>query len=226
MTMIRINLLPVRQTQKRELGRQFLVLAAIVLVGTIGANWAWWSNRVGVADRLQAENSGVQQRIAALEKEIGEVNQIKKKRAEIQAKLDALNTLRASRQGPVRLLDALALATPKKVWLGEFSEASNSARISGSALTLDDVSELMRGLSNVVWTPKGMGRLIERRRDTPTMRVEVFAPEGVTVEELPSNEVKFFFSNVELKTSAQAVSQSVGGRVVTFELNTGANYAI
>lgn len=225
MTMIRINLLPVRQTQKRELGRQFLVLAAIVLVGTIGGNFAWVNSRVSVGDRLQAENAGIQQRIAALEKEIGEVNDIKRQRAEIQAKLDALNTLRASRQGPVRMLDALALATPKKVWLGEFSEASSSAKFVGSALTLDDVSELMRGLSNVVWTAKGMGRLIERRRDTPTMRVEIFAPEGVSVEEFPASEVKFFFKNVELRTSAQA-NQSAGGRVITFELNAGANYAI
>jgi len=225
MTMIRINLLPVRQAQKRELGRQFLVLAAIVLVGALGGNYYWYSVRHDAAEREARDVRDIQARIAALEKEIGEVNELKAKSAEVSAKLAALATLQAGRKGPVKMLDAVTMAIPKKVWVSDFNEVGGAVRIVGSALTLDDVSDFMKGLAAVVWTPKGMGRILERIPNAGRTRVEITGPDGISVEEIDDVDVKNFFTNVELKSTSQPTS-GTGTRVVSFELATGANYAI
>ena len=82
------------------------------------------------------------------------------RKREVEDKLKVLEELRKGRSGPVRMLDALSTATPKKVWLIDFDEKANAVKLEGRAVAHDDVAEFMRALQNVVWTPKGMGRLV------------------------------------------------------------------
>ncbi|MBS1152228.1 MAG: pilN, partial [Myxococcaceae bacterium] len=126
--MIRINLLPVRQVQKREVGRQVLILAALVIVLGLVGNYLWYSDRESERVRLASSVIETQRRITELEKVIGEVNNINKRKKEVEDKLKILNDLRKLRSGPVRMLDALATATPKKVWLSDFNEQSNQVK--------------------------------------------------------------------------------------------------
>lgn len=217
--MIRINLLPTRQVQKREAGRQILVVLAGAIVATVAANYVWYENRAAESDRRKREIAETRRRIEELEKIIGEVNNINKRKKEVEEKLKTLSDLRKGRSGPVRMLDALALATPKKVWLKEFTEMSNQVKLDGFAFSHEDVAEFMRGLSGMVWTPRGMGRLVERRRDAKTARIELYASEG-GIEEFAVAEVGSFFTNIDLKR-AEADSKKV-----TFEITLTANYAI
>ena len=46
--MVRINLLPIRASKKRELGKQWLVLFALVAVASFVGNYFWYS-RTAVA---------------------------------------------------------------------------------------------------------------------------------------------------------------------------------
>src|SRR5438105_11309536 len=163
--MVRINLLPVRQVKKRELGRQVLVLMVAVFVLTGVLNFLWYNSRDSVRSEQQNRISATQARIAELEKVIGEVNNINKRKKEVEDKLKVLNDLRKQRSGPVRMMDALSTATPKKVWLKDFTEQNNAVKIDGIAVSHDDVADFMKGLENIVWTPQGMGRVVERKRD-------------------------------------------------------------
>lgn len=222
MTAIRINLLPVRQVKKREMGRQFLVLVAgAVIIGGAG-NYYWYSTRDDERTRRQDQVAETQRRIDALEKQIGEVNDLKKRKKEVEDKLAVLDKLKKQRSGPVKLLDALASAMPKKVFINDFDEKSNAVRILGSGESHEDVSEFMRGLSNVVWTPKGIGRVVERKRDARNVRVELLASEGA-IEDFDVKQLSNFFSGVELKESAQ--QDTKGKSFVKFELAMTANYA-
>ncbi len=226
MMMIRINLLPVRQVKKRELGRQVLVLFGVVLglAGTV--NYLWYDGRESERVRRQTQVSETQRRIAELEKVIGEVNNINKRHREVEDKLKVLTDLRKGRAGPVRMLDALATATPKKVWLKDFTEQANAVVIRGVALSLDDVSEFMRSLSNIVWTPKGLGRMVERKRDSKVTRVELLAGEGV-IDEFTGSEIGQFFSGIELKqTSTSGLTGPTSSKRVFFEIQLSANYTI
>lgn len=224
--MIRINLLPVRAVKKREMGRQVLVLFAVVLFGAGVVNYLWYDSR---ETELATHRQGVAQaraKIAELEKIIGEVKNINTRKAEVEQKLAVLDSLRKGRNGPVRMLDALASATPKKVWVKSFVETKNAVAIDGSAVSHDEVAEFMRGLNSVVWTPKGMGRLVDRRRESKTSRVELLTAEAV-IEEFPDAQVTPFFTGIDLKNAAQAKSTQSGGAVlVDFKITLQSNYAI
>ncbi len=225
--MIRINLLPVRQVQKREVGRQVLILAAVIIVGGLVGNYLWYSDRESAREKLSTQITDTQRRITELEKVIGEVNNINKRKKEVEDKLKILNELRKLRSGPVRMLDALATATPKKVWLSDFNEQSNQVKITGKALSHEDVAELMRGLATVVWTPKGMGRVVERKRDALNVRVELLSGEGA-IEDFATAEVSVFFSNIDLKEARSVTDKTAGAseRRIDFEIQMSANYAI
>jgi type IV pilus assembly protein PilN len=227
--MIRINLLPVRVAKKREMGKQILVLFAVALVGAVVGNYMWYANRKAEFDQNAAGIKQVQAKIEELKKIIGEVDKINERKAEMEKKLGVLNTLRRGRSGPVKMMDALALSMPKKLWLKSFTEEKNGVKLSGSAISHDEVAELMSNLSHLVWTPKGMGRLVvEPRKDAPKSRVEMLTPDAA-IEEFPVSNVKFFFTNIELKDASQ---KGAAGKdpnsvpVVDFNLTMTANYAI
>ncbi|GHG64488.1 PilN domain-containing protein [Comamonas sp. JC664] len=224
--MIRINLLPVRAVKKREMGRQVLVLFAVALLAAGVGNYLWYADRDGELQAQRRAVAATRTKIAELEKIIGEVTNINTRKAEVEKKLAVLDALRKGRNGPVRMLDALASATPKKVWVKTFTEANNAVSIDGSAVSHDEVAEFMRGLNGVVWTPKGMGRLVDQRRETQTSRVELLTTDA-TIEEFPVNQVTPFFTNIDLTSATQKVdAQAASVPLVEFKITLSANYSI
>ena len=229
--MIRINLLPVRAVKKREAGRQVLVLFAAILIAAMVGNYMWMDSRDKERIRNQERITQLNNRIKDLEKVIGEVNNINKRKKEVEDKLKILDDLRKGRSGPVRMMDALATATPKKVWLGDFNEDGGKVTVQGYALSHDDVAEMMRSLSSVVWTPKGMGRLVEQqKKDAKTSRVELLVNDG-GIEDFPVGDVANFFTNIELKKAdlkdAKLDNNAQGSsKLVDFQIQLNSNYAI
>jgi type IV pilus assembly protein PilN len=222
--MIRINLLPVRQVKKRELGRQFLVVAIGFTVIALIGNWFWYNQLATQRDKNEEHIGETKRRISELEKVIGEVNNINKRRKEVEEKLAVLDKLRKGRTGPVRMLDALSTATPKKVSLVEFEEKAAAVTLKGKAASHEDVADFMRSLAAMVWTPKGMARVVERKRDAQSVRVELLTTEGA-MEDFAVNEVAPFFSSIDLK-KAESKSADAKAAVVTFEIAMLANYTL
>lgn len=218
--MIRINLLPVRQVKKREMGRQFLALVAGVVILAGAGNYFWVSQRSTELQRRKTAAADTERRISELEKVIGEVNNINKRKKEVQEKLEILGKLRRQRSGPVRMLDALATCIPRKVSINDFIEANAAVKITGHGESHEDVSEFMKSLANIVWTPKGIARVVEKKREASTARVELLTGDGA-MEDFQVSEIANFFSGVELKSS-----EAAPGVGVKFEINMAANYAI
>jgi type IV pilus assembly protein PilN len=224
--MIRINLLPVRKKVQREMGRQILALFALVLIGAGVGNFFWYSDRDGVVQKQAGALDSTRRRIADLDKTIGEVKNINTRKTEVEKKLAVLDELRRGRSGPVRMLDALSTSFPKKAWIKTFTEERGNVKVTGSAVSHDDVAELMRNLNGMVWTPKGIGRLVEQRKEAKTSRVELVAAEA-TIEEFPVGDIKPFFNNVDLKSTAQQPPKANGEpSTVDFDISLTANYAI
>jgi type IV pilus assembly protein PilN len=144
--MIRINLLPVRVSRKKAAGKQQLVLFAVLIVAGYVANFAWAQARgVDLAAR-QAKVAKTKDEIAQLDRIIGEVKNIKEQQGALREKLDVLAELKAGRSGPVKMLDALATVTPKRLWLSKLEEKGGVMTFSGAAANIDDVSEFMSAL--------------------------------------------------------------------------------
>ncbi len=144
--MIRINLLPVRQTQKRQTIQQQLLAGAALVVLTIIVCIVW---AAGVSSTYESKvrlQKLKQDELAQLQKIIGEVNEFNATKKELQEKLRVIDELRKSKSGPVRAMDDLASEIPNRVWVTSFNEKEGAVTIEGQAIDHEDVSAFMKAL--------------------------------------------------------------------------------
>ena len=144
--MIRINLLPVRQTQKHQTVQQQLLMSAGALVVTIIACVIWWVYMSSEAEDKRNQIVAKQEELKQLDKIIGEVNEFTTKKKELEEKLAVIEQLKKSKTGPVRALDALASSMPNRVWLTNLTEKGGGVAIEGIAMDHEDVSAFMKVL--------------------------------------------------------------------------------
>jgi type IV pilus assembly protein PilN len=144
--MVRINLLPVRVSKKKEAGRQQLVLFVLVAVLGVIGNYAWNASRARDLAAREKRLASTRSEIAQLDRIIGEVKDIKDQQQQLRDKLGVLGQLKEGRAGPVRMLDELASLVPKRLWLTTLEERGGTLTFTGSAASIDDVSEFMSAL--------------------------------------------------------------------------------
>jgi type IV pilus assembly protein PilN len=144
--MIRINLLPVRVSKKKAAGKQQLILFALVILAGWLVNFMWAQSRQSAQQSAERKVASLREEIAQLDRIIGEVKNIKDQQAALREKLDILSDLKAGRSGPVKVMDALATLTPKRLWITKLDEKGGAATVEGQAATIDDVSSFMTAL--------------------------------------------------------------------------------
>lgn len=145
--MVRINLLPVKVSKKKEAGKQQLILFALVLVLGVILNVLWANARSAELKAKQAALARTRDDIAKLNQVIGEVQNIEAAQKALKDKLAVLEKLKAGRAGPVRMLDELATITPKRLWLKSMREAKGGVMtFEGTAATIDEVSLFLTAL--------------------------------------------------------------------------------
>ena len=144
--MIRINLLPVKAAQKKEMLKGQLMVVVLVLIVTVGICGAAYTHIVGEVDDMQVQIDQKKAEIAQLQKVIKEVKDFEKRQKDLRAKLNVLEQLKTARVGPVYLLDELYKAIPDKLWLTKFKEGSGKAQISGIGASEETVALFMRRL--------------------------------------------------------------------------------
>lgn len=144
--MVRINLLPVRVSKKKEAGKQQLVLFAVLLLGGVVGNVMWTANRADELKKKEANVAKTRADVARLDQIIGEVNSLKTQQEELQKKLNVLDNLKKGRIGPVKMLDELAQITPKRLWLKAMQEKDGQISFDGTASSNYDVSQFMENL--------------------------------------------------------------------------------
>jgi type IV pilus assembly protein PilN len=144
--MIRINLLPHRQELESKRGRLqlfFVVLPALcIAVALFIVNLSFSS--ILDRQRRQLNELGLDEK--ELKEQMQDLEELKKTLADLDRKMNLIRRLEKGKRGPVRLLDDIARAMPKRVWLTELEELGNKIVIRGRALGATDVPELMKKL--------------------------------------------------------------------------------
>lgn len=141
-----INLLPVRASKKRELGRQWLVLFGLVFLAAVLGNYFWYSERQKTLEAVKGRIAQYERDIATLNKIIGEVKNIKAEKADMEQKLGILKKLRDGRSGPVKVMDELATIIPQRVWLSTYEENAGNLNLVGTATSLEEVANFVKKL--------------------------------------------------------------------------------
>ena len=145
--MIKINLLPVRASRKREAGKQWIALFVVVVAATVLGNGIWYNETSKKVDQVNQRVKRYKDDLATLNKIIGEVKNIKEEKESINKKLDILKKLKDGRTGPVKVKDELATLMPQGVWIASWDEAQGShLSFSGSGKSYDDVANFAKKL--------------------------------------------------------------------------------
>lgn len=146
--MIRINLLPVRQTRKLEAFRRELTIAGAVGVLIVGFLMFVYVIAQVQARSVGNENKVIQAEIAKLQEDVNRVDEMEKFKQELQRKLAVIADLRSRKTGPVHMLDDLSTATPEKLLLTKLTQSAANVTIEGGAVSNEVISQFLRSLDS------------------------------------------------------------------------------
>ena len=128
------------------------IIAGIAIMGiAIAAIAVLWLNATRTINGLDQEINQLTQEKARLAPIIVQVEEYQAKLAELEEKERLIERLKAEREGPVRILDALSSELPDFVWLTELSQRSGSVTIDGMAASLVSVADYIRKLEDSDW---------------------------------------------------------------------------
>jgi type IV pilus assembly protein PilN len=151
--MIRINLLPVRQKAKQENIRKQISIG-VLLIGLFLAIIGYLLfDQYSELGRLRDQKTQAEQKLAALKKEVGDLEQFKKRKQALENRKAAIADLNRNRQGVVKVLDQLITEKPKELYFVSLEQKSSGApwedfslSIAGVATDNEVVARFMRGL--------------------------------------------------------------------------------
>lgn len=146
--MIKINLLPFRDSKKKETASQQLTILVLALVIALAAAGAVYFVTLGKISTTKNEITRSEDELANLKKKIGEIDNLKKLQAEVQKKLDILNQLRKEKTGPAIRLARMSDIVPEKMWLTRYVESGTNISISGIAYSEELIAEFMRSIQS------------------------------------------------------------------------------
>jgi type IV pilus assembly protein PilN len=147
--MIRINLLPFRAARKKEnIRRQISVFALSVICLALLMGFVFLNLSRTVA-ALETDMSSKKKELATYAETTKKIEVLRKKIAEVRAKLNVIKELESKKTGPVFLLDELSMAVPKeKLWLTDLNEKRGILTLKGTAMDNDTVALFMTNLEN------------------------------------------------------------------------------
>ncbi|MFZ4855446.1 MAG: PilN domain-containing protein [Desulfuromonadaceae bacterium] len=144
--MIKINLLPVRASRKKETAIQQLAIAGVaVVVIALVVTSLYVVKRVQVATAKE-DITTANNKINELKAKIGKLEELKALKEQVRKKLDVLAQLRKNKTGPAQRLATLSDITPEQLWLTNYSESGQDVRISGIAFSEDLIAQFMKSL--------------------------------------------------------------------------------
>lgn len=144
--MARINLLPWREEQRRDLQRQFmtkLLMTCILGVVVVFAGIAVYDQKIS---HQQIRNEVVISETRKLESKIERIDQLERTRARLISRKQVIERLQASRSTTVELLDQLAKSIPVGVTLTSIRQQGPTLSLLGNSQSNARVSAYLKEL--------------------------------------------------------------------------------
>jgi type IV pilus assembly protein PilN len=172
--MIRINLLPYREKEKKEnLQRQVVILAGslVLFVLILASVYLYISISVGSLEkRIDQANA----KLTVLNKKVGDIERFKKDKKELEQKLGVIHSLEGNRLFPVRMLDELNLLLPaKEMWLDKLTQTGQELRVEGMARDNGAVAAFMKSLEKVSFI-QSVDLVVSREKEVAGVKLQQF----------------------------------------------------
>ncbi len=146
--MVRINLLPVRQIKRRQQAVNELLIFCLALVGLLVVGSMVAGITIHKKKTLQNDIAALQVEKNSYNKELKEIEELKRKKKSLDAKTDTIEKLKKGSQVGVRILDEVALRTPSsRMWLKSLKQSGNGLQLAGVALDNATIAQYMYSLA-------------------------------------------------------------------------------
>lgn len=161
--MARINLLPWRAERRKQRQKDAMLMLATSAVGAILLSFLilWFHNAQieGQNDR----NSFLNARIAEVDKQIEEIDELDRKKAQLLARKEVIEELQANRSQMVHLFDSLVRTIPDGVVLTSIKQDNETLTLEGRSQSNARVSTYMRNLEGSGWMTRPELLIIEAK---------------------------------------------------------------
>ncbi len=180
-----INLLPWRETLRKERKRQFasiaggvaLLMAAVIFYVHLHIN--------GMVEHQNSRNALLEVEIAKVDESIKEISELETKKTQLLNRMTVIQDLQTRRPLSVHLVDELVRTLPEGLVLTKVTQKEADLELEGVAQSNARISAFMRNLENSLWFSDPMLDVIQAQ-DTAGNRVSKFvlkvkqlAPEAV-----------------------------------------------
>ena len=130
--MIKINLLPYHEREKKEnLARQIIIIAGLFVLFILCLIWLQLFMAFQVK-HLETKLADSRQTLKILDAKVGDLEKFKQQKAELELKIGVIGTLEENRLLPVKTLDDLSMLVPQKsIWLVKIAQSYDSLTLEG-----------------------------------------------------------------------------------------------
>ncbi|HZR34725.1 MAG TPA: PilN domain-containing protein [Nevskia sp.] len=149
--MTKINLLDWRSARRQKRKQQFAAMAGITFLGSAAAVLIAYLAMSQAVSHQQERNKILQNEIALLDKQIKEIQELQKTRANLLARMRVIEQLQQSRSATVHFFDEIVNTLPDGVYLTGVKQAGNDVTLDGVAESNGRISAYMKNLDASPW---------------------------------------------------------------------------
>jgi len=172
--MIKINLLPYREKEKKEnVKRQIIIISGSLLLFVLILLAGHLYISMTISD-LEKKIKEAEAKLVVLDKKVGDIEGFKKDKKELEQKLAVINTLEVNRFFPLRVMDELNMLVPAKdLWLDKVAETGKNLRIEGVARDNGVLARFMRNMERASFV-QSVDLVVSKEKDFSGVKLQQF----------------------------------------------------
>lgn len=149
--MTKINLLPWRETYRKQKQNEFFSFLFVGILCAGGVTFAGMQFMQSKLDFQSSRNSYLDSEIQALQRELNEIKELESTKNNLLARMEIIQTLQSQRPQLVHIFHELANRLPDGIYLTSMEQKSDKMILEGRAESNARVSALMRKLNQSDW---------------------------------------------------------------------------
>ena len=149
--MANINLLPWRADRRKQREREFYMMLLAAAVGALLVFFVAMMWMQHVIDDQQSRNDYLKREIASLDKQIKEIEELDKTRADLITRKDIIEQLQSNRSQMVHLFDELVKTIPDGARLSTMKQVGDLITLDGAAESNQRVATYLHNIDISPW---------------------------------------------------------------------------
>ena len=170
--MARINLLPWRAERRKQRQKEFMTMLGATALGAVLLSFLIVNYYNRQIDGENTRISFVKDRIAEVDKQIKEIEELDQKKAKLLARKEVIEQLQSNRSQMVHLFDSLVRTIPDGVTLTAIKQEGDILTLNGRSQSNARVSTYMRNLEGSGWMTNPDLNIIEAKEGNPGLPYE------------------------------------------------------